>query len=69
MAEMQAKQELTDPESPLEVMKTLVVDAIIGNKGCLEGWLVLRRRQEVWGKRENVFLKNIQHKLVNTGTI
>lgn len=57
MAEMQAKQELTDPESPLEVMKTFVVDAIIGNKGCLEGWLVLLRRQEVWGEKRKRFFE------------
>lgn len=60
-AEMQAKQEPSDPASSPEVMKTLVVEALIWNKGRWEGILLPRGvevvlgEEEVW-KKEDYFV-------------
>lgn len=57
---MQAKQESSDPASSPEVMKTLVVGALIwnkrrweGNQG-LQGVEVVVWEEEVWKKEEYV---------------
>lgn len=56
---MQAKQEPSDPASSPEVMKTLVVEALIWNKGRWEGIQVPRGVEaavceEVWKKEDYV---------------
>lgn len=56
---MQAKQEPSDPASSPEVMKTLVVEALIWNKGRWEGIQVpqgveVAVWEEVWKKEDYV---------------
>lgn len=48
---MQAKQELSDPASSPEVMKTLVVEALIWNKGRWEGIQLPQGVEVAVGKR------------------